>query len=87
MGLFPDRSCLTRRDLGTDELRGRGEGLGPCAQMLLVPWSWAGIHLRLATQETGCPARAPSLCQNSRVLGPDPHAPPPEPSTFSLTCP
>lgn len=82
MGIFPDLSCLTCRVSGTNELRGLGEGLGPCAQMLLVPWSRAGIHLHLATQETGCPARVPSLCQNSRVLGPDPHAPPRSPAPF-----
>lgn len=83
----PDGSCPTRRVSGTDELRGWGEGLGPSAQLLSVPRSQAGAHLRLATQETGRPARVLSLCQNIGVLGPDPHAPAPEPSTFSLTCP
>ena len=71
---------------GTGKLGGQGEGLGPGAQLLLAPRS-QGAHLCLASQETGRPARAPSLCQNIGVSGARPPRPTPGASASSLTCP
>lgn len=79
MGLFPRPILSDSQDK---------EGLGPLCPDVFSSWSRAGIHLRPRHPGNGLSrARAPSLCQNSRVLGPDPHAPPPEPSALSLTCP
>ena len=81
----PDWPCPPE-GLGHRQAGGPGRRPGAWSQLPLAAQS-RGAHLCLASQETGRPARAPSLCQNIGVSGARPPRPTPGAQRLFLDLP